>query len=93
MNAKAEKMERMLEEERVKAKEKERQQNLRHGTIFGNDFERYREKDIKNITDVSFLYRLVNAVMPAAQPTTEFEHAELSRFQSVIRTRIEKLKK
>ena len=75
-----------------KAAEK-REQDIREGKIYGTDYFMYREEDIKNITDCSFLHDLWAASIPSGQPPTEEEYNELMHFLNVIKLRMAELTK
>ena len=85
-------------EEREKEREKEeeekrREEEIRQGKIYGTNYHRYRVTDIGNVSDIDFLSEMYSAIIPAAQPHTEWEYEELSHFLKVIRARIDELQK
>ncbi len=65
------------EDERAKAKEIEakeaREKEIREGKIYGHAFDLYSLEDLKNITDIDFLYEMASHVIPCGQPETEWE--------------------
>ena len=96
MRQEEERMERqrqeLLAEEKKKAALKQ-ERDEREGKIYGTDYFMYREEDIKNITDCSFLHDLWAASIPSAQPPSDEEYQELMHFLNVIQSRISELQK
>ena len=82
-----------LEELAKQEEEERRQEGIRKGKIYDRDFQRYRVKDIQNISDIDFLWDMAVGVVPAGQPQTEWELDELNRLGETIRARIEELEK
>ena len=64
---------------------------ISEGKIYGTDYARYDEDDIKKITDIDFLESMFSAILPAAQPRFEWEVEMLCHLQCAIRTRIDEL--
>ena len=73
--------------------EETRAKEISEGKIYGGDYIRYNEDDIKKITDIEFLVRMFTGILPAAQPRFMWEFEMYCVLQRVIRARIDELQK
>lgn len=72
---------------------RQRAQEIREGKIHGRHFMLYTEADLELITDTQFLYEMLNAITPCAQPETDWEFNELRRKQNLVSAHIDALER
>ena len=70
----------------------DKRQSTTGGKLHGDDYFAYTKEDIKQITDIKFLRRLMWNIHPSAQPTTRWEQEELEELISVITNRKRELR-
>ena len=92
--AEARKLEELHVKEKMKeTEERQREEDIRAGKIYGRDFHSYKMSDIENIHDIEFLRDMKYDIIPSAQPPTQEEYDELMNFVNAISARIRVLTK
>ena len=86
------------EDERLDAEDRARRavvtaKDRSEGIIYGRIYERYKEEDVRNITNISFLHDLLWGITPNAQPIYDWEWDWLYSMTTAIENRIVELKK
>ena len=86
------------EDERLDAEDRARRavvtaKDRSEGIIYGRNYERYKEEDVRNITNISFLRDLSWEITPNAQPIYDWEWDWLCSMTTAIQNRIAELKK
>ena len=80
-------------EEKIERKRQEeaRVKDIREGKKYARDYERYGPDDIEEITDITFLYEMADAIIPSGQPPTPMEYDYFCYLLNTVWNRINEL--